>query len=167
MAGYPACLVLGFHPVHAALAAAAVAARSSFIPNAYVGVCTATCLLRVPRTRPCRFAIQCASDQPIPSPLHGGALANDQLTENIALRKAIVEWETKFCKLISSSNVTIVELIGRGSFKVVHRAELRVPGSPQDHPMVRGRTAVPACVCAARHPIHHRHPHPPRLRVRG
>ena len=62
--------------------------------------------------------------------------------------------QAKFCKVISSSNVTILEEIGRGSFKTVHRAELRVPGSHRDRPMVsypRHLTSVgylaPRCQC--------------------
>ena len=91
-----------------------------------------------------RFATQRSRGLPSTSPLHGGILDNDNLAPNIALRKTIEEWETKFCKLISSSNVTILEQIGIGSFKKVHRAELRMPGSDQDHPTVRQHAAAAA-----------------------
>ena len=62
-------------------------------------------------------------------PYCGSELATTDLTPNFALRDSIQEFKETFCKMIDSSHVRLIRQIGQGSFKVVHEAELLVPGS--------------------------------------
>ena len=55
----------------------------------------------------------------------GGA----NLVPNHALRNAIDEWRLKHCKAVPRGAITLHEQVGEGSFKRVHRGELRLPGS--------------------------------------
>ena len=57
-------------------------------------------------------------------------LDSKRLTPNYALRDSIKEFGERFSKQIDSRHISILEEIGRGSSKIVYRAELRVPGSP-------------------------------------
>jgi len=63
------------------------------------------------------------------SPLHGGRLEHKRLVPNIALRNSIEEWWSKHHKIIPMSAIVVGEQIGRGSFKVVHRGTLSLPGA--------------------------------------
>jgi len=76
------------------------------------------------------------------SPLHGGRLEDTRLVPNIALRKSIEEWRTKHHKIIPMSAIVIGAQIGRGSFKVVHRGTLTLPGAraPTEVAVLRVRT---------------------------
>jgi hypothetical protein len=76
------------------------------------------------------------------SPLHGGRLEDTRLVPNIALRKSIEEWRTKHHKIIPMSAIVIGAQIGRGSFKVVHRGTLSLPGAraPTEVAVLRVRT---------------------------
>jgi hypothetical protein len=77
------------------------------------------------------------------SPLHGGRLEHKRLVPNFALRKSIEEWRTKHHKIIPMSAIVIGAQIGRGSFKVVHKGTLSLPGAraPTTVAVLRVRTS--------------------------
>jgi serine/threonine protein kinase len=68
------------------------------------------------------------------SPKTGLQLTSTTLVRAHALRNAIEEWEASHLLKIPRESLVIGEEVGAGSFKVVHRALLSVPGAPQ--PMV-------------------------------
>ena len=59
-------------------------------------------------------------------------LPSTTLIPTHSLRNAIEEWQDTACKLLPRSALTLHEQIGAGSFKQVHRASLRIPGSSRD-----------------------------------
>lgn len=63
------------------------------------------------------------------SPLHGARMASKALFPNHALRKSIEEWLETHHKVIDRRALDVQETIGRGSFKVVHRGTLTLPGA--------------------------------------
>lgn len=68
------------------------------------------------------------------SPKTGAALASKELLPAHALRNAIEEWQQANCKLILRSALTFrdpEDRIGVGSFKLVFKGALRLPGSPR------------------------------------
>lgn len=95
----------------------------------------------------CRFVQQRNAGRPPTCPLDNGVLDTEHLTPNFSLRDAILQWEAKYCKTINSAHVKILEQIGRGSFKIVYRAELRVPGSSA--PTIVAALKVPSNEVAA------------------